>query len=66
MQLSAAMPEATVSDDFYVRFEAIDPATGEPVTGITVQNAALFVDEDTGDGAEPLGGPQMFIPGPGA
>lgn len=64
MQLSAAIPEMTLADDFTVRFEAIDPATGDPVDGVLVSEASLFVDEEPAVDEASAFGPFMYLPGP--
>ena len=51
-----------------IAFEAIDPASGSAVSGVTVVNAALWVDDLSGQlDATPLeSGPFMLVPGPQA
>ena len=35
------MPEITLEPQYVVQFEAIDPATGAAVTGVTVSNVSI-------------------------
>lgn len=59
------MPVLRVTADYYVRFEAIDPATGDPVTGVTVSESVLFADSDQAGGADESGA-NWFLPQPPA
>lgn len=63
MELVGGMAEATLGDDYYVQFEAIDPTTGDPVAGVTVAHATLLAD--TGGAADGTlsTGPLMLVPG---
>lgn len=51
-------------DDFYVQFEAISPTTGAAVSGVTVANAAIFVEDDGPAADAGTSGPFMWVPGP--
>jgi hypothetical protein len=59
------MPVLPLSSDCIVSFEAIDPTSGVPVSGVTVSLATIYAVDVEGDGAS-LGdsGPFMLIPGP--
>jgi hypothetical protein len=48
-----------------IEFVAIDPATGNAVTGVTVANVSIYADT-TGDATLEPFGPFMLVPGPGA
>lgn len=66
--VSVPMPgELDLPDGYQVVFAAVDPATGNAVSGVTVTNVSLF-GTILGTGASgqlPLG-PFMLVPGPGA
>lgn len=66
-ELLATMPVLPLTPGCVVRFEAIDPTTGVPVSGVTVSLATIFATDLTGDETG-LGnsGPFMLVPGPGA
>lgn len=68
-QLIGPLPPLTLDAGCMVTFEAIDPATGAAVTGVTVSSASLYGvnltdDADTGPAPEedPL---PLFVPIPG-
>ena len=63
---TAAMPPDTELDnDCNIEFVAIDPATGNAVTGVTVSNMSIYFD-DVGGSGDFSYGPFMLVPGPGA
>jgi hypothetical protein len=52
---------------YQVQFAALDPATGDDVSGVVVSSAQLLVTQLTADAAAALvSGPFMLVPGPGA
>lgn len=60
-------PNVHLWDGCIVRVAAIDPGTGDVVSGVNVSNVSLQVDEITGGGPESLvSGPFLLVPGPGA
>lgn len=57
-----------LGDGFTIRFTAVDPSTGNPVTGVTVTNVNIDGDAQ-GTEAQPVEltpGPYMLVPGPNA
>jgi hypothetical protein len=58
------MPILPISGDMRVQFEAIDPATGQPVSGVKVSLAVIYATDaraeeiSVGDS-----GPFMLVPG---
>lgn len=68
-QLIAPMPALTLDAGCSLTFEAIDPATGATVTGVTISSASVYgvnfaPDEDTAPSPDedPL---PLFVPIPG-
>jgi hypothetical protein len=65
-ELLSTMAEATLGNGYTIRFEAIDPMTGDPVAGVVVSEAAVQADTRSGDpvviGLEDL--PPLFLPVP--
>jgi hypothetical protein len=60
-------PELDLPDGYQVVFAAVDPTTGNPVTGVVVTNVSLFgTILGTGSGGQLELGPFMLVPGPGA
>ena len=49
-----------------IRVTAIDATTGALVTGVTVSNVSLEVEQLAGSLADLSFGPFMLVPGPGA
>lgn len=48
-------PDLTISSGYVVRFRAVDPTSGADVAGVTITNAAMYVDDllaDTPTGAD--------------
>ncbi len=64
-QLLAPMPELTLDAGCIVTWEAIDPATGAAVTGVTITAASVrainFAPDDTPPAEETL---PLFVPIP--
>jgi hypothetical protein len=65
-KISAALPPNMDLDASYViEFAALDPTTGDPVTGVVVSNAYMLVTQLTPGTADALeSGPFMLVPGP--
>ena len=64
--LLAPMPPNTpLGNGYSIEFVAIDPTTGNAVSGVTVSNASIYV-EGGEDGASLMSGPFMLVPGPNA
>lgn len=68
VQRQVGFPSVELADGCRVVFEAIDPASGAPVSGVSIVNAALWVSDlsGSGDPAALESGPFMLVPGPGA
>lgn len=67
--LTASMPQfAQLGYNTTVVLEAIDPTTGNAVSGVTVSNVDIWAEVDTTDvGGNPVVvGPFMLVPGPNA
>lgn len=47
-ELLSTMAEVTLGPSYQVIFEAIDPVTGAPVTGVVVSNIAIAAEDLTG------------------
>lgn len=64
----APMPEwLDLAGAFTIRFDAVDPATGNTIAGVNVSDGSLFgesVGQTTGD-MIPIG-PAMLVAGPNA
>lgn len=57
------MPFFQLTRGMQIRITALDPTSGDPVTGVVLSNMALSVDQDTGP---PLGNANTspgFLPG---
>jgi hypothetical protein len=67
-KLTASLPEGMDLDASYtIQWAALDPATGDPVDGVIVGQAAMLVTQVTPGTAEDLqAGPFMLVPGPEA
>lgn len=64
-ELTASMPPLPLKDGMQVVFEAIDPTSGAPVSGVRISNATLYVREPEGaSDTTPPAGPFMLVPGP--
>lgn len=63
-QLIAPLPVVRLSATYRVRFEAIDPEDGSPVSGVVVSESVIFADDDGTGGADIPLGPFMYVPGP--
>jgi len=60
---AALPPNVDLDLNCQLVFEAVDPTTGDPVSGVTISNALFRVE--TGDiGADLSSGPFMLVPGP--
>lgn len=65
--LVAAMPPDTELDNMcQVFFAAMDPTTGNNVSGVLYTQGTLWVDVTAGADALANSGPFMITPGPGA
>jgi hypothetical protein len=60
-------PNLVMTDGWQVTIAAVDPVTGADVTGVTITEALIQVDNigPTSDAAL-SSGPFMLVPGPGA
>ena len=67
-KLTANLPDMMdLTQSWQIVFAAVDPATGAAVTGVTVSNIGLLVDQLTPGGPIALqSGPFMLVPGPSA
>lgn len=62
----ALPPDLFFSDGYKIRVTALDPTTGNTVTGVVVNNVTFQVEILSGSGEDLSYGPFMFVPGPGA
>lgn len=62
----ALPPDLFFSDGYKIRVTALDPVTGDTVTGVNVNNVTFQVEILSGEGTTLEYGPFMFVPGPGA
>lgn len=65
--LTAPTPEIVMTAGMQLRLEAIDPTTGDPVSGVTASAWSIYGDDmDQAEDVEaPLSaGPFMLTPGP--
>ena len=58
-------PDTDLTSGCTVQFVAIDPTTGNDVSGVTITNASIYADA-TGDAVLEAPGPFMLVPGPNA
>lgn len=58
-------PDTDLTAGCTVQFVAIDPTTGNAITGVTVTNISIYADT-TGDATLEALGPFMLVPGPKA
>lgn len=67
-KLTASMPDGMDLDASYtLEFAALDPTTGDPVSGVTVSDVYLLVTPvDVDDVGALQSGPFMLVPGPEA
>lgn len=65
---NAAMPEGIeLTGGYTIRVTALNPTTGAVVSGVTVSNLAMMIDDLTGGAGGGLDyGPFLLVPGPGA
>jgi len=60
-------PDHLLSAGYSVRLAAIDPTTGNDVSGVVISDAVLFVrNVGSGRNSDLEYGPFMLVPGPGA
>ena len=69
--IAAMPPDLDLDVGCQIVFEAVDPTSGAPVSGVTIGAALIRVDTsliDTGDGGghKLNSGPFMLVPGPQA
>lgn len=66
--LQTGIPAITIRPGMILKLEAIDPVTGDPITGVGTASWAIFGLGDTPDDAPDAiaSGPFMLVPGPGA
>lgn len=63
--LTVALPPDTILyDGCTIRVAALDPTTGNIVTGVNVSNVSLEVDQLTGESLD--SGAFLMVPGPNA
>lgn len=58
------MPVVTLTDSYVIAFEAVDPTTGDPVSGVAVSQSIFTADVEGDISLELASGPFMFVPGP--
>jgi hypothetical protein len=58
-------PDTGLTSGDTVQFVAIDPTTGNAVSGVTISNVSIYVDSSGNATLEQLG-PFLRVPGPGA
>lgn len=58
-------PDTDLTSGCTVEFVALDPTTGNAVSGVTVANVSIYADT-SGDARLEAIGPFMLVPGPGA
>lgn len=63
--VAAMPPDTDLTLGCTIEFVAIDPVTGDAVSGVTVNNVSIYADT-TGDATLSASGPFMLVPGPGA
>lgn len=60
-------PELDLGDGYTLRLTALDPTTGNAVSGVTVSNLAMaVVNVGGGDVIDLVFGDFQLVPGPGA
>jgi hypothetical protein len=57
-------PDLDIGDGYTIRFLAVDPTSGAPVTGVTVSNVSIFATDLAGTDLSV--GPFLLVPGPSA
>jgi hypothetical protein len=66
LPVKTGLPDQMQLDgDFIVRWSAVDPTTGDDVSGVVITEASVY-GEVTGDSTGADSGPFMLVPGPGA
>lgn len=64
---SALPPDLELDGGTIIRITAIDPTTGNTVSGVTISDVCIRVVDIAGTGADALNvGPFMMVPGPNA
>jgi hypothetical protein len=58
-------PNTALTNGCTVQFVAIDPVSGDAVSGVTISNASIYVAGSVPD-TELASGPFMLVPGPEA
>lgn len=64
-ELIAPLPEVVLVPGSTITFEAIDPSTGAAVSGVKVNNVAIYCDTASGGGdtpAPPEEAAPLFVP----
>lgn len=65
--INAGLPEdLDIGSGYTLRVTALDPTTGNPVTGVTVSNLVFTAEQIAGTPGELETGPFMLVPGPNA
>lgn len=63
--LTVALPPGLeVSESYTISVTALDPATGNVVSGVDVSNVTIEVDQTEGSEADLAVGPFMYVTGP--
>ena len=67
-EIAPLPPDLDLPAGWLIRLRAVDPNTGSEVSGVTVTDFSLVVDDLTGGGGSGLPGtvPYALVPGPGA
>jgi hypothetical protein len=63
--VAALPPDTDLTNGCTVQFVAIDPTTGNAVSGVTVANVSIYADS-TGSATLESSGPFLLVPGPNA
>lgn len=64
-ELMASLPVVPLTAGMTIRFEAIDPDTGDAVAGVTVSEAVIYGVDLNADDETQAFGPFVYVPGAG-
>lgn len=56
------MAQVTLGPGYQITFEAIDPVTGDPVTGVVISNIGIGAEDLSGTGATALSILPLVVP----